>query len=325
MQVSQGIFVSGWEFAYDLAALKRYNISHILVVANAMKPAFPGQFKYKVRSIVDSDEQDVLGHFAPCCGFIERARKNGGAVLIHCHAGQSRSVTFAAAYMMAKHRMSAQRAVEEIKARIAGAEPNNGFLRQLGQLEIRLKIRASEYEERQKQDDQDDDDDFSDSESAESDGERAVAASSMSTETQTARTETETETKAVALPQYKCKACRLPLFDASALVEHSMQESHSRHYRSKRRDEKGTLNCSSYFVERLPWMDSEPMNGLEDVCGKLLCPNAKCGARIGSWKWDGAQCSCGAWLTPALQIIKARVDQPMKRPSIITVAPPIFQ
>ncbi|CAN0511994.1 unnamed protein product, partial [Laminaria digitata] len=26
--------------------------------------------------------------------------------------------------------------------------------------------------------------------------------------------------------------------------------------------------------------------------GKLTCPNKSCGARLGSFKWTGAQCSC---------------------------------
>lgn len=29
-----------------------------------------------------------------------------------------------------------------------------------------------------------------------------------------------------------------------------------------------------------------------EIEGKLLCPNKKCGARVGSIKWTGAQCSC---------------------------------
>ncbi|CAN0430178.1 unnamed protein product, partial [Ectocarpus sp. 13 AM-2016] len=29
-----------------------------------------------------------------------------------------------------------------------------------------------------------------------------------------------------------------------------------------------------------------------EVEGKLSCPNKACGARLGSLKWTGAQCSC---------------------------------
>lgn len=59
--------------------------------------------------------------------------------------------------------------------------------------------------------------------------------------------------------------------------------------------------CTSHFlVEAEPWMN------LEQHEGKLNCPN--CDARFGSFVWAGAQCSCGAWVVPAIQVPKSRVD-----------------
>src|SRR3989338_5853904 len=113
-QVSPGIFVSGWEFAWDEAALKRYNISHILIVANELQPAFPSKFEYKVKPVKDVPEEDILSLFPVCCGFVEKARRRGLAVLLHYYAFQSRSVAFAAAYIMAKQRMSADEALSII-------------------------------------------------------------------------------------------------------------------------------------------------------------------------------------------------------------------
>lgn len=39
---------------------------------------------------------------------------------------------------------------------------------------------------------------------------------------------------------------------------------------------------------------------------QIVCP--KCTGRLGSFNWAGNQCSCGAWITPAFLIHKAKVD-----------------
>lgn len=66
-------------------------------------------------------------------------------------------------------------------------------------------------------------------------------------------------------------------------------------------------DCSSYFVEPLSWMGSILQNG--QMTGKLLCPNAKCLAKLGAFDWAGCQCSCGAWVTPGFQILRSKVDE----------------
>lgn len=54
--------------------------------------------------------------------------------------------------------------------------------------------------------------------------------------------------------------------------------------------------CSGYFVEPLTWM--EPVLNAGGVSGKLVCPNDKCGAKIGTFDWAGMQCGCREWVTP---------------------------
>lgn len=34
------------------------------------------------------------------------------------------------------------------------------------------------------------------------------------------------------------------------------------------------------------------------LVGKIICPNEKCGAKIGSFDWAGVQCGCKEWVTP---------------------------
>jgi hypothetical protein len=62
--------------------------------------------------------------------------------------------------------------------------------------------------------------------------------------------------------------------------------------------------CTSIFLaEALKWMEEAS----SDVEGKLLCYSCK--ARVGVIKWAGSQCSCGTWVTPAIQLYKKALDE----------------
>ncbi|KAL7423165.1 tyrosine protein phosphatase yvh1 [Cryptotrichosporon argae] len=65
--------------------------------------------------------------------------------------------------------------------------------------------------------------------------------------------------------------------------------------------------CSGYFVEPLTWM--EPVLASGAVAGKLVCPNDKCGAKIGNFDWAGVQCGCREWVTPGFCIHRSKVDE----------------
>ncbi|KAI5451020.1 tyrosine protein phosphatase yvh1 [Naganishia albida] len=65
--------------------------------------------------------------------------------------------------------------------------------------------------------------------------------------------------------------------------------------------------CSGYFVEPLTWM--EPMLASGVLAGKIVCPNEKCGAKIGSFDWAGVQCGCKEWVTPGFCIHRSKVDE----------------
>jgi len=42
----------------------------------------------------------------------------------------------------------------------------------------------------------------------------------------------------------------------------------------------------------------EPFLKKGEVSGKIVCPNEKCGAKIGNYDWAGVQCGCKEWVTP---------------------------
>ena len=78
-----------------------------------------------------------------------------------------------------------------------------------------------------------------------------------------------------------------------------------RAFRHRKRDSgpEAAVGCSSFFL------CEEAMLGpaFSQVDGKLACP--KCTAHLGSYTWSGMQCSCGAWVAPAFQVVKSKVDE----------------
>lgn len=46
------------------------------------------------------EEEDIGRFFDSAAAFIDAARESGGAALVHCHEGKSRSVTLVLAYFM---------------------------------------------------------------------------------------------------------------------------------------------------------------------------------------------------------------------------------
>eukprot|EP00818_Percolomonas_sp_WS_P000715 CAMPEP_0117447904 /NCGR_PEP_ID=MMETSP0759-20121206/7117_1 /TAXON_ID=63605 /ORGANISM="Percolomonas cosmopolitus, Strain WS" /LENGTH=946 /DNA_ID=CAMNT_0005240257 /DNA_START=162 /DNA_END=2998 /DNA_ORIENTATION=- len=134
------LFVGSDRVAKNLDQLKKVGITHII---NAAKMAcdvyFPNEFEYLVLSLYDSGTESILGLFFRVIDFVEKARREGGKVLVHCYEGVSRSTTLAIAYIMWKTRKGFNDVMEEVKRKRGSASPNAGFIVQLLQWEKMLK------------------------------------------------------------------------------------------------------------------------------------------------------------------------------------------
>ncbi|KAK3440884.1 hypothetical protein EUGRSUZ_B01141 [Eucalyptus grandis] len=108
-KIEEGLFLGSVGAANNKDALKHLNVTHVLIVASILKPAYPDDFMYKVIT----------------------AKRLGGGVLVHCFIGKSRSVTIVVAYLMKKHGMSLSQALEHVKSQRPQASPNSGFISQL--------------------------------------------------------------------------------------------------------------------------------------------------------------------------------------------------
>jgi len=65
--------------------------------------------------------------------------------------------------------------------------------------------------------------------------------------------------------------------------------------------------CSGYFLEPMKWMEPFLQNG--EMAGKIVCPNKKCGVKLGSYDWAGVCCGCKEWVVPGFCISRSKVDE----------------
>lgn len=244
---------------------------------------------------LDRPETDLLSHLDRCVAFIVQARAEGRAVLVHCHAGVSRSVTVITAFIMKTDQLTFEKAYENLKSVKPEAKMNEGF-------EWQLKLYQAMGCE--------------------------VDTSSAVYKQYRLQKVTEKYPELQNLPQelfavdpsaisqglkdgglYKCRKCRRSLFRSSSILDHNEGSgptafAHKRMTASPVLSTGSQAQCTSYFIEPVQWMESTLLGVMD---GQLLCP--KCNAKLGSFNWYGEQCSCGRWIAPAFQIHKSRVDE----------------
>jgi protein-tyrosine phosphatase len=132
--------------------LKRLGITHILCVADNIKPQFPDLFTYKSIEILDTASTDIIAVLPECFEFIQQAYVSGGKVLLHCFAGKSRSASVCIAYVMQSERLCLLDAFRYVRERRNLALPNTGFMKQLKQFEKSEGLTSSNIEPDQRED-----------------------------------------------------------------------------------------------------------------------------------------------------------------------------
>lgn len=116
-----------------LPGLRESKVTRILNVTSTIPNHFQslGGFTYKQIAVEDNLDVDLTQHLTGAFQFIEEARACGEKVLVHCHAGRSRSVTIILAYLMKYYGHTLDSALEYVKQRKPDINPNLSFVGQL--------------------------------------------------------------------------------------------------------------------------------------------------------------------------------------------------
>ncbi|GMY37541.1 probable inactive dual specificity protein phosphatase-like At4g18593 [Fagus crenata] len=108
---------------------------------------------------------------------------------------------------------------------------------------------------------------------------------------------------------YRCKKCRRIVAAQENIVPHEPGKGETCFKWQKRsgdasKNEKEPVECTSIFVDPMKWMETVQEGYVQE---RLQCMGCK--ARLGYFNWAGMQCSCGAWVNPAFQLHKSRLDE----------------
>ncbi|CAL8468092.1 g7631 [Coccomyxa elongata] len=133
------LWVGGAVEANSLHLLRHLGVTHLLNATEDLLLPDPATAFQTLRcSMRDMEEEDIGRFFAAAAAFIEEARSSGGAALVHCHEGKSRSVTLVLAYFMQAMDWTLKQALDFVTAARPQVSPNAGFMARLIRLEESL-------------------------------------------------------------------------------------------------------------------------------------------------------------------------------------------
>ena len=136
-RVCEGVYVGGVGGAKSLDRLLENGVTHIVNCSPVCHHVSHDEFEYLLVTVYDKSTEDIEREFTRTNDFIRSALTDGGVVYVHCYAGQSRSATLVAAYLMSQGH-SLREALALVRKNRPKAKPNSGFMEQLERYERRM-------------------------------------------------------------------------------------------------------------------------------------------------------------------------------------------
>jgi hypothetical protein len=128
VEIVDGLFLGDRDSAGDRGRLQTAGITHVVNCAEELPCYFEGELVYKALRLRDPDPT-FHTRLEDACAFIDRARRQGGKVLVHCFAAVSRSPSVVLAYLC--HLGEGLEEAARRLGRLAWTDPDPVFLRQI--------------------------------------------------------------------------------------------------------------------------------------------------------------------------------------------------
>ncbi|PVU92569.1 hypothetical protein BB559_003693 [Furculomyces boomerangus] len=325
--IKDGIYVGGTLAESNIEGLKTAGITNIISIVPNFKPSHPKDFEYLIIDELDLPTTNIIQHFNQTTNFIKDSVVQNCKILVHCVAGQSRSVAITAAYFIKENGLSVDKALGLIKENRPQSNPNYGFVEQLNlYIELNFKVDSSEDLYRR----------FVNSIAHKKFEENGYLENPMIAEDPLLVLQNKQKAQnSIMKPGegsnqlqvvnngiikreigIKCKKCRRLLLSESNIFEHEAGPGNIGFSYTKVNNfgaeavggnmaGKPKNNCSSIFFEPISWI-KDIHSGV--ISGKIMCP--KCDTKLGQFSWAGSKCSCGKWVTPSFQIHNSKIDYP---------------
>lgn len=134
-EIVKKLYLGNYKVATNLNLLKSLGITHILNASIEHPNYFEDEFIYKKFPLYDSPHENIRKYFNESFKFIDDALNDTSSsdksILIHCHAGISRSSTLVIYYLMKKNNLDVESAFKYVKNIRHFIAPNHGFINQL--------------------------------------------------------------------------------------------------------------------------------------------------------------------------------------------------
>ena len=135
-----GLYVGPFINARSKSWLTRHKITHVVNATKSAPCVHEDALAYLRVPLDDLPDAPIADHFDACHAFISEALAGGGAVLVHCQMGKSRSATLAAAYVVKELGVSWRDALARVQRARPTAAPNTGFLKALRAYELAMPL-----------------------------------------------------------------------------------------------------------------------------------------------------------------------------------------
>lgn len=130
-KITEQLYIGNAYNASDKKWLEQHHITHILNCTKDLPNFFPNDYKYLRLKLDDVPDQSLYEVLEPSYKFIYSAIGGGGTILIHCHAGISRSVSIVIYFLMKLKKLTYLQALTYIREHRPEVNPNPGFMQQL--------------------------------------------------------------------------------------------------------------------------------------------------------------------------------------------------
>lgn len=147
-----GLFLGSKNNANNIEVVRQLSISLIINITREEPNFFEGTLDgdtgvtYLKLPCLDDDNQDMTLVWREASKAIRDARERNSKVLVHCHAGKSRSASTVIYYLMKHERMNLPDALAHAQMCRSVVQPNPGFMQQL-QAQARVLLSSEEEED----------------------------------------------------------------------------------------------------------------------------------------------------------------------------------